>query len=328
MKIGQVWQIGSGKGRKLFELYAKYGKAFIGPGHTGDLTEKEYEYLLKFIEEEGDSCSGLYDFANYVKEGDIIVSRGGRFRIAYIGVVINAYKYDPLFSHIDGWDLSHTIENVDWWKVKDSNSIIGDRVFNISRFSRSNILKDFVAKVSDDTIDSLNRYLNSDPNFEKVVPVSYHPPKSVALEDRYHLDQRMQEISIWQSTNHNGEESRKVLLVVPFLQRLGWSPLQMTFERQNIDILLYKDTEHRHPYIVVEVKSSGSGLEMDAMDQGKNYLQYLDEEERSEVGYVITTDGTRYVVSGEISDEHGFFDRASGIRSEVNFVEKILPPVR
>ena len=326
-KIGKVWQIGSGSERKLFEHYARYGKAFIGPGYTDDLKGRDYQYLMDFIEAEGDSCTGLYDFVNEVMEGDIIVSRDGQYRIAYIGIVVKAYKYDPLFSDIDGWDLAHTLEKIDWWKVKDSTLVTGKRTFNRSRFSRSNILNDFIAKIPKDTINALRDYLDSDANFEKVVSVPYCPPKRVPLEDRYRLDQSLQEISISRSTNHTGEESRKVLLVVPFLRKLGWSPLQMAFERQGIDILLFKDTEHRHPYIIVETKSSGRGLEMDAMDQGKAYLQYLDEQERSEVRYIVTTDGIRYVVSDQVTDETGFFDRSGGTRSEVNFVEKILPPV-
>ncbi|MDC0088124.1 AAA family ATPase [Akkermansiaceae bacterium] len=92
----KIWIYAPGKNAYLWSHCKEREVMTIGWNHNGDLSQYETEKELQTNHPETSkvACKMLYDFANNVQVGDLVLAKQGNQKIIGIGEVIGDYEYD------------------------------------------------------------------------------------------------------------------------------------------------------------------------------------------------------------------------------------------
>lgn len=300
-----VWQVGQDRTRNLAPDFARYGTAFIGPD-TGDLRRMSEDELGTWARE-NESCTGLHEFCHQVKPGDLIVSRENRATIAYIGMVEAGYHYRPTWNGYRGWEQPHMLERVRWWRVVDMRAIRAGG-FPRRRFSQYRGIDGFLESLDFDGWRSLRQVLRHHPALAQVK--SRNLPRTRRLEAPFWLKNGASEEEkvLEQLTRGRDEERRKVLLLLPFLFRLGWRPSLLNFEDSRNDIVAYHDEAHTKPRILFELKEGRQDLAQ-GLAQAQAYVRSRPKTWRRTLRYCVATNGVHFLVWDRKTKKTQWFDR-------------------
>ena len=305
------WQIANGDiTRDYSDVCLNFGIVCVGPGNPGIMsedTEVEYKKL-----KEWKKIKPILE----VKSGDRIVLKNGRSEIQAVGEVVKfrnkTYNYSNCFKDVDGWDLQHFLK-VKWKEIQirfNNNSELHRGT--MTRLNKPNVIerieqewaqKDYIKdkyvipeKIE---VDQIKYNLIE----EKLIDIGF---RIIDAENTSKTIGRVEKLANWYLNNSIGstEHEIRTFLVIPFLQALGWSPQKMGIEvsinRNKLDIILYSDNKRTDPNIVIETKRMWEGS-VQAISQS---IRYLDNNEQlSKVGTFIVTDGLRYWLYKKSDDD-------------------------
>ena len=119
-----VWIISPGRQAALWQDFLREGVIGIGWDFLGDLKDyagqSEIENAIKTHEETDqrptNNARACWEFANVIKEGDIIMAKEGRSKIVGVGRIKSGYIYEPARAEY------HHLRKVDWLRHGSWNS--------------------------------------------------------------------------------------------------------------------------------------------------------------------------------------------------------------
>ena len=133
-----VWAISPGEGARLWPDFQEHGIAAIGWDDLRDIREYDsrdavHEALIGsgYGPNPKNNARALWEFANEVKIGDIIIAKRGRSSILGWGTVTGNYEHDP------GRPEYQNVRTVEWTPCKEPIDLLERRVTNktLTRFS-------------------------------------------------------------------------------------------------------------------------------------------------------------------------------------------------
>lgn len=295
----KIWQQASGEGRNYSEICLDWDVILNGPGKFGKFPECADNWgrsKKKFTE--------MTRFCSDMKEGDLVILRGGTSWVYGVGEVMGEYKWLDEFSDVDGWDLQH-VRRVKWL-FKSYNPIefstydlkLGDTTQEINYNSPViNWLRELVIPPENYSRE-LTPLPNVNPNtvvdVREIADYLFHNGvASDSIENLLRELNELKRIATWYRNSQTPSEHETVTyLVVPILRALGWSPQKMAIEWNNIDVALFSvlPRENSNLKLVVEAKKMDESC-LTAKSQAYTYV-----EGKSNCDRLIVTDGIRYGV--------------------------------
>lgn len=286
--------------RNYSQVMFDFGVVIVGPGHIGSLNNNVTAYR------DDANMKGEWHKLMWMleaSEGDRALLIRGQSKILAVGEVKSrdgqVIHHSETFSDVDGWWLQHFLY-VEWRNI-DLNlegrpltrstaqrlhvpSVIAqiETVWKNAEIipTKYKVSNEAITKVEDDEI--LMALINEGlkiPDAEKVVETLRQVNM---LADWY---RRAPE-------KNPSEHELRSFIVVPLLMALGWSYQKMAIEYQHLDLLLFKDSARKEPYMLIETKIMGTGSE-NVKEQVKGYLAKK-HSLLSGIQRYIVTDGITY----------------------------------
>ena len=316
----RVWQIAAGdRGRDYSSWLVDHDLACLGPGDFGDYSAAAYESVVEAGYLSSHKAGAIGHFRDTVRPGDLVLLRRGH-RVVAIGVFADeAYKWDPAFDDVRGWDLQHS-RRVVWQdqlrpklEARQAGSpLFGDRK-QIPMFTR--VRHRAVLDRVEDLLDEIH------PRSLRPLP---RPPSQI-LEDEelahvlfsrglsHHATEgvvsalgRQRRLIDWYR-EHGSETGRPTEhevvahVVLPLLLALGWSEQLLAVEWNRIDLAGFSSapTTGGACSLVCEAKGLGHGLG-GVLDQA---LWYVEQQSLTNCRRILLTDGARFYLYSHAASE-------------------------
>ncbi|CAM3733136.1 hypothetical protein [Litorimonas haliclonae] len=295
----QVWEQASGDGNRSYSKECLNWDVILnGPGAYGSWPEEKDRSYLESMNRPR-KRTGLWRFAEEMKDGDIVVLKLGQKIGVAIGVIVGDYVWNNSFGDVDGWDLQH-IRRVRWLYTKRQN--FGEKVFkrgDTTQKLKSKTVLEWIKELSLNfeiltEVKTLPEDIDRGTTLDQIS--EYLFDNGMASGSINKLSQNMDElvrIARWYARSEAkvSEAETIAYLVIPFLQNLGWTPQRMAIEWHRVDVALFsalpRDTKNLTT--VVEVKKRGNSC-LTAQSQAENYA------DKHGCDRLVVTDGIRYGV--------------------------------
>ena len=324
----KIWQESAGDGERIYvDVCLNFDVILNGPGRFGSWPDCK-EAIINFgVEIETDKRRKVEDlrrFAEEMKEGDIVVLKTGTEFVYAVGIIVENYSWNDLFSDVDGWNIQH-VRRVKWIWDKSLNG--GDPMkFPVETLKRGDTTQLIgnkpLRKPVLDWLESLKLDYNKvdlkvrdlpEPSEEVILDQigEFLFSKGVSSNSIENLKEGiddLQMIARWYDDDpykNPSEFETEAFLIIPILRKLGWTPQKMALEliipgkHKKIDITLYsrlpRSTENM--IALVEAKRKDNSV-FRAFDQVKDYARTL-----PGVNRLIVTDGIRYGIYLKVNDE-------------------------
>ena len=308
-----IWQHACGDtDRDYSQVCLDWDVIVNGPGHAG-----QYPECIGILQKEGWTPKKLTDikrFAQYMKDGDLVLLRLGTNVVLGVGIIVGDYEWNENFSDIDGWELQH-IRRVRWILKLDEKPKLfktyslkfGDTTQELT----SKEVKDWLTELTF-TEQELNRTICQLPKIDSKEVTNqeigeYLYEQGVSSNSIETLTKEFDElkrIAKWYQGKPSPSEFETVAyLVVPIFRELGWTPQKMAIEWNNVDLALFDQLPRANENlaVVVEAKKKGNSC-LTAKSQAQGYAQG-----KSHCKRLIVTDGLRYGTFLKIEEEYKLF---------------------
>lgn len=298
------WQQGGGDGDRVYcDLCFQYGVIINGPAHDGKLDD-QVEQRMKDSGISTKKITDLKRFCFEIKDGDIVVLRVGTGEVHGVGVVVDDYGWNNIFSDVDGWDMQH-YRRVRWlWKVDADTTPetferytlkLGDTTQKLISTEVKNWVDKLGLDFEDKTVlPNLPDASATEISIEDISDYLYE--KGMAgnsIKELTDVIDDLHMIAKWYKRVPNPSEfETEAYLVIPLLRALGWTPQKMAIEWSRVDIALFDKLprEDENLIAVVEAKRKGNSC-LTAFSQAEKYSK-----NKTRCNRLIVTDGLRYGV--------------------------------
>jgi hypothetical protein len=317
----KIFKVAAGqKGRDFSKSFLAQDFAAIGPGHYGDWRE----YPDKADAREGDKRA--LNAMVSMKKDDLVVLSVGQDAIS-VGRVEEPYRFNEEWGTFGQWDLVHSVR-VKWARPGEDEPMVqealalADQQYSAGLEDQEELDQPSRPKVTPygrlchfrgsgktpqlmrwaETVDqeleergywrrSLDpvELMLDDPEVDpsnldgfRALPASVQSDLRDVFERAGRVDRGMADHGSY------SEHGAVALIVIPFLEALGWRPDQIALERKRVDVSVFASDEDELPILLIEAKSPGMGLDW-ALGQARRYA--ADDEDHKLRCPILTTDG-------------------------------------